>query len=194
MPAPGEASEGYAAPMEPRLPPVANEDLDDDARAALGTRDNNVLRTIANHPKLLKRWSVFAGHVLSKSTLSGRDRELLILRTGWNCSSPYEWGQHVVIAREEGVTDDEIARIALGPEAAGWQPNEAALLRAADQLHDRQVIDDATYGELAGHYDDRQLLDIVFAVGQYHLVSMALNTFRVERDDGVTGVPVPEPR
>jgi alkylhydroperoxidase family enzyme len=180
--------------MEPRLPPVANEDLDDDARAALGTRDNNVLRTIANHPKLLKRWSVFAGHVLSKSTLSGRDRELLILRTGWNCSSPYEWGQHVVIAREEGVTDDEIARIALGPEAAGWQPNEAALLRAADQLHDRQVIDDATYGELAGHYDDRQLLDIVFAVGQYHLVSMALNTFRVERDDGVTGVPVPEPR
>jgi alkylhydroperoxidase family enzyme len=65
-------------------------------------------------------------------------------------------------------------------------------VRAADELHASQMISDPTYAELTLHYNEQQLLDIVFAVGQYTLVSMALNTFRVERDDGVSGVPVPE--
>jgi alkylhydroperoxidase family enzyme len=68
------------------------------------------------------------------------------------------------------------------------------LLRAADQLHEHSTLDDETYAALSEHYDEQQLLDIVFTVGQYHLVSMALNTFRVERDDGATGVPFPTVR
>ena len=115
----------------------------------------------------------------------------MILRTGWQCRSPYEWGQHVVIARAVGITDVEIERIAVGPDAAGWDPFDALLLHAADELHDDQAISDATYAGLAARYDEQQMLDLVFAVGQYHLVSMVLNTFRVERDDGVTDVPLP---
>jgi alkylhydroperoxidase family enzyme len=139
----------------------------------------------------MKRWMVFGNHVLAKSTLSARDRELLILRTGWNCRAPYEWGQHVAIARRIGVTDDEVARIAEGAGAAGWDPFDAWLLRAADELHDDQTLTDVTFAALSEKYDERQLLDLVFTVGQYHLVSMALNAMRVERDDGVTGVPMP---
>lgn len=174
--------------MEPRLEPLPPEKWDDETSSLLGQRSLNIFATLAHHPKLLKRWIVFGNHVLAKSTLPARDRELLILRTGWNCRSPYEWGQHVVIARAAGVSDDEIERVAHGGD---WPAREAALLAAADQLHAQQNIDDATYAALAEHYDPQQLLDIVFAVGQYHLVSMALNTFRVERDDGVTGVPIP---
>ena len=177
--------------MEPRLAPLPYEQLDDETRAFVGADSLNIFRTLARHPKLLKRWLVFGSHVLAKSTLPARDRELLILRVGWLCRSPYEWGQHVAIARREGITDDEIGRVADGPDAPGWSSIEAALLRAAGELHDQQSISDATYGVLATHYNDQQLLDIVFTVGQYHLVSMALNTFRVERDDGVTGVPIP---
>jgi alkylhydroperoxidase family enzyme len=129
--------------------------------------------------------------VLGKNTLAPRDRELLILRTGWNCRAAYEWGQHVAVARSVGVTDDEITRITEGPDADGWAPGDALLVRAADELHRDQALSDATYADLAQHYDERQMLDIVFTVGQYHLVSMALNTFGVERDDGVTGVPFP---
>ncbi len=174
--------------MEPRLQPLPAEQWDDETRALLGDRSLNIFATLAHHPKLMKRWLVFGNHVLAKSTLPARDRELLILRTGWNCKSPYEWGQHVVIARNAGITDDEIERIAHGGE---WPPRETALLAAADQLHARQTIDDATYAALTEHYDTQQLLDLVFAVGQYHLVSMVLNTFGVERDDGATGVPIP---
>jgi 4-carboxymuconolactone decarboxylase len=177
--------------MEPRLQPLPRDEWDDETRALLGEHPINVFGTLAHHPKLMKRWMVFGNHVLAKSTLDARDRELLILRTGWNCRSPYEWGQHVAIARAVGVGDDEITRVADGPDANGWSVADATLLRAADELHEEQTLSDATYAALAARYDAQGLIDIVFTVGQYHLVSMALNTFRVERDDGVSGVPVP---
>ena len=157
----------------------------------LGDSSLNIFATLAYHPKLLKRWLVFGNHVLAKSTLPARDRELLILRTGWNCRSPYEWGQHVAIARVIGVDDAEIVRVSEGPDAPGWSEADAALLRAADELHRDDSLSDVTYAALAARYDEQQLLDVVFTVGQYHIVSMALNAFGVERDDGVTGVPVP---
>ena len=179
----------------PRLKPLPRDKWDDETRAILGDGDPtlNIFATLAHHPKLMKRWLVFGNHVLAKNTLGARDRELLILRTGWNCRAPYEWGQHVAVARGAGVTDEEITRVTEGPDADGWAPRDALLVRAADELHGEQTLSDTTYNALAQHYDERELLDIVFTVGQYHLVSMALNTFRVERDDGVTGVPFPAP-
>ena len=182
---------------QPRIAPVADPAaLDDDSRALLAGYETghavNIFRTLVRHPRLFKRWGTFATHVLVRTTLPARDRELLILRTGWNCRAPYEWGQHVAIGRATGISDEEIERIAAGPDAPGWDAFDATLLRAADELHGDDMIDDATYAALAARYDAQQLLDVVFTVGQYHLVSMALNTLRVERDDGVTGVPMPE--
>jgi alkylhydroperoxidase family enzyme len=177
------------------MAPLALDELDDETRALLGGGDPpvlNIFLTLARHPKLLKRWMVFGAHVLAKSTLAERDRELVILRTGWNCRSPYEWGQHVVIARRAGFTDADVEAIAAGPGDPHWSPFEAALLRAADELHTDSCIADTTWAALRERYDDRQVIDLIFAVGQYHLVSMALNSLGVERDDGVTGVPVPE--
>jgi alkylhydroperoxidase family enzyme len=174
------------------LEPLPREQWDDETRALLGDNTLNVFATLAHHPKLMKRWMVFGNHVLAKSTLPARDRELLVLRTGWNCRAPYEWGQHVAIARAIGITDEEITRIAHGPDAPGWSDADALLLRAADELHDETTLTDATYDALAARYDAQYLLDLVFTVGQYHLVSMALNAFRAERDDSVTGVPFPD--
>jgi 4-carboxymuconolactone decarboxylase len=177
--------------MEPRLQPLPRDQWDDETKALLGDSALNVFATFAHHPKLMKRWLVFGNHVLAKSTLPARDRELLILRTGWNCRAPYEWAQHVAIGRSIGITDDEITRITGGPDAGGWADADVLLLRAADELHADQTLTDTTYAALASHYDVQQLLDLVFTVGQYHLVSMALNAFRAERDDNVTGVPIP---
>jgi alkylhydroperoxidase family enzyme len=121
------------------------------------------------------------------STLPPRERELLILRIGWLCQAEYEWGQHVIFAKAAGLTDAEIARIKDGPDAPGWAPFDAALLRAADELHTDAFISDATWGALSQRYKTEQLMDVVFAVGQYNLVSMALNTFGVQLDKGVKG-------
>lgn len=180
--------------MPPRIPPLPDAEWDAEVRDLLastqmGGRVLNIFRTLAHHPKLLKRWLVFGTHVLGKSTLGPRERELLILRTGWNCRSEYEWGQHVVIGRLLGLTDDEITRITAGPDAAGWDPFEATLLRAADELHRDQCISDTTWRALAARYDTQQLLDVIFCVGQYTLVSMALKSCGVELDEGIAGFP-----
>jgi alkylhydroperoxidase family enzyme len=185
---------------EPRLAPVPEQDWDDETRALIGAgsandgRVLNIFATLAHHPKLLKRWMVFGAHILAKNTVPARDRELLILRTGWNCAAPYEWGQHVAIARGLGFTDAEIEAVASGPSDASWAPFDAVLLRAADELHNDSSLSDGTWAALAERYDDKQMLDAVFTVGQYQLVSMALNSCRVERDDGVTGVSMPDRR
>jgi len=136
-----------------------------------GGRVYNIFSTVAHHPKLLKHWMVFGTHVLNKSTLPARERELVILRVGWLCNSPYEWGQHVVIARREGISDEEIAAIAEGPDAPGWSEHDAAILRAADELHERSTITDATWATLGQRYDTEQCMDLLFAIGNYHVVS-----------------------
>jgi alkylhydroperoxidase family enzyme len=178
----------------PRIPPVPEEsELDDDAQEVLGTTSlgpaQNIFRTFVRHPKLLKRWLVFGNHILFKSTLPPRERELLILRTGWLCQAVYEWGQHVVIGKAVGLTDEEIERITAGPGAPGWDAFDATLLRAADELHQDQIVTDETWRALGERYSTQQLMDAVFTVGQYTLVSMALNTFGVQLDADVPGFP-----
>ena len=179
----------------PRVSPTVPADWDDDSRPILeavernGGRVMNIFRTLARHPKLLKRWTVFGNHVLSGSTLPARERELIILRTGYLCGSGYEWAQHVAIARRSGVTDEEIIRVSASPAAGGWSRGDRDLLVAADQLVGDKFIDDATWAALATAWSEQQLMDIVFTVGQYTLVSMALNTFGIQIEDDTEQFP-----
>ena len=177
---------------QPRVRPLPESEWNEDAREFMRRveRDGQVLniyKTLARHPKLLKRWGVFGTHVLYKSTLPARERELLILRTGWLCRSEYEWGQHVPIAKGCGITDEEIDRVTEGPDAIGWDQSDGPLLRAVDELLTDAFISDATWQMLSERFDTRQLIDIVFTVGQYHLIAMAMNTLGVQLDDGVEG-------
>jgi alkylhydroperoxidase family enzyme len=175
----------------PRIPPVSDpspEVAELFAKGGLTAPDGsslNIFRTLAHHPALLRRWLVFAGHVLAKSTLSPRDRELLILRVGVRCRSRYEFGQHVVIAKRSDITDAEIDQVKVGPDHPAWSDFDRALLRAADELHDDSRIGDETWAALGERYSTEQMLDVIFTVGQYHLVSFALNSAGVELDEGV---------
>ena len=176
----------------PRIPmrdlsTLTGEDADTARKNRLGGRDLNIFRVLMNHPQLARRWAVFAAHVLHKQTLPPRERELLILRIGWLCRSGYEWGQHVVIGRSTGLTDEEIASIAEGPDAVRWSTEDRALLRATDELHEDAFVSDATWAELSKSWNTQQLMDLVFTVGQYNLVSMALNTLGVQLDAGLEG-------
>jgi 4-carboxymuconolactone decarboxylase len=178
-------------PSTPRVAPVADPSPDIVElyeRGGLRAPDGatlNIFATLANHPALLKRWLVFATHVLAKSTLTPRDRELLILRVGVRCRAPYEFGQHVVIAQRSNISMDEIERVKVGPDDPAWSPFDAALLRAVDELHDDSVITDGTWAVLADRYDVEQMLDVIFAIGNYHLVSFALNSCGVVLDEGI---------
>jgi alkylhydroperoxidase family enzyme len=151
----------------------------DDARGVNG------IGAILNHPALAKAFLTFNNHVASASTVSKRIRELLILRVGWLRRSEYEFYQHIVLGRRAGLSDEEIERIEAGPDAAGWDPVDADLLRAVDELHADACIGDETWSRLGAHFDMKQLMDIVFAVGCYDVLAMAFKSFGVPFEPGV---------
>ncbi len=174
---------------KPRIAPLSDAELNDDQKEALkpfGSRVLNIFRTLAHAPKALVRFNEWGGYILSRrNDLPAREREIVILRTGYLCKSGYEWTQHVAIGKREGLTDDEIARIKKGA-SAGWSAADAALIQASDELHADQFITDATWAELGKHFTQKQCMDVVFSVAQYTQVSMFLNTFGVQLDAGLT--------
>lgn len=174
---------------QPRLAPTTEADWDDETRTLVERSGGlNIFATVAHHPKALKRWLVFGAHVMAKSTLADRERELVILRVGWRCGSDYEFGQHTLIGRSVGLTDEEIARVAVS-SLEGWSQDDARWLRAADELVEQHRLSDATWEELSERLDPQQLIDLVMTAGQYVMVSTLLNTFQVQREDGVPGWP-----
>jgi 4-carboxymuconolactone decarboxylase len=179
---------------KPRIEPVKKESWTAEQRTLLEPMERagrlyNVFSTMGNHVALATAWMTFATHVLRRNSLPPRDREILILRIGWLCQSEYEWAQHVRIGKNEGLTDDDIRRIYAGPDEPGLGDHDRLLLKAVDELHADAFISDTTWNALAKAYDTRQMMDLVFTVGQYNLVSMALNSFGVQLDAGLEGFP-----
>jgi alkylhydroperoxidase family enzyme len=176
--------------IEP-IPPAervgAVRDLLDQASAGTGS-DANIFATFARAPGLFRKWLPFGGKLLN-GKIPGRERELLILRTAWNCAAEYEWGQHALIGAACGLSAQEIDRVCAGPDAPGWEPFDALLLRAADELHTLYSITDGTWDRLMEHYDTAQLIELAMLVGHYHLVAMTLNTLGVQLDEELTGFP-----
>jgi 4-carboxymuconolactone decarboxylase len=192
---PTEGGEESLRLREPRIYPIPESEWSEEQRQALTPlkrEDGHVINlytTLIRYPELSQSWSDFGAHVLRGSALPPRDREILILRTGWLCRSEYEFGQHTLIGKRVGLSDGEILAVTQGPAADAWSEFEAALIRAADELHQDAFITDDTWHVLAERYDEKQLIDVVMTVGQYHLVSMTLNSLGVQLDPGVPGFP-----
>jgi alkylhydroperoxidase family enzyme len=176
---------------EPRMAPIAGDDLPADVLEALGPdmATMNIFATMANHPGLLRRYLPFGGKLLAGGAIDPRQRELLILRSGWNARCEYEWGQHVRIGQQAGLTDDEIDRIAAGPGARGWSATDALLLTACDELCANHDLSDPTWSALTEVLDTRQLVELTLLVGHYVMLAGMLNSLRVQREPGVAGFP-----
>lgn len=190
---PADPPRTVAGPRALRVAPLRDDELDEEQQELLrpvlsAGPTQNIFRTLARHPGLFRKWMPFGGKLLN-GKLPARERELAILRVGWLCRSDYEWGQHVPIGRRAGLTDEEIARIPQGPAAPAWSELDRTVLAATDELHADACIADATWARLAEEYDEKQLIELVMCVGQYHLVSFALNTFGVQREEGVVELP-----
>ena len=143
----------------------------------------NALGVLALQPELTRAFNTFNGHLLFASTLTPRQRELLVLRVAAVRDARYEWEQHVVLAGDNDIDADEVACVAAGPDAPGWSGLERAMLRAVDELVRDALISDETWSVLAGELDEQQLMDLVFTVGAYDLLAMAFRTFGVPLDD-----------
>lgn len=179
-------------PTEPRVPLVTDPspEVDEILQGAL-QRDGepiNIFGVLAHHPRLLKRFNLFGGLLLNKGLVPARERELVILRVGWNARAVYEFGQHTVIGRSAGLTEAEIAAVC-GVGDHPWSPADHLLLTMADELHEQDCISDDTFAALAERWSEAELVELVVCAGFYRLVSGFLNSFGVPLDDGVPGWP-----
>jgi alkylhydroperoxidase family enzyme len=143
----------------------------------------NAMGVLAHHPDLTTAYNHLISHALYFTTISVRQRELLILRVAHLRDARYEWAQHVYQAGVARITSEEVARVRVGPVAEGWSALESALLSAADELVADARIADPTYAALSAELDTQQLMDVVFTVGAYDVFAMAMRTFDVELDD-----------
>ncbi len=148
-------------------------------------RGMHVLGTFAHHPALAKAFLTFNAHVAGASTLAVRVRELVILRISWLRQSEYEFVQHVILGLRAGLTQEEVERVQRGPDAPGWSPVDADLLRATDELNAQARIEQATWDRLAAHFNTAQLMDLVFLIGCYEVLAMAIRTFQTQLEPGV---------
>lgn len=175
---------GSAANAAPRIAPLPENQWSDTQRAIVdsvaGGRVTNATATYLRHPVLADHILPFEHYISSESTLAARHRELLALRAAWLSRSNYVWAHRADSARQVGLTDEELDRIAAGPEAAGWNLFEAALLRSADELHVDSFVSDATWERLAARLSTEQLIDLVFTVGEFTMIAGAVNSLGVE--------------
>jgi 4-carboxymuconolactone decarboxylase len=173
-----------------RLAPLPADQWDDRVRQSLAPmlpaerrnrqHASNVLSTLVRHPDLTKAFLAFNVHLLFGSTLDARVRELAILRVAHRRECAYEWDQHVLLAKRAGMTDDDIAAVRTGLAADEF---DRAVLNAVDELDERSGLSDETWAGLAERLDEKQLMDLVFTVGGYAMLAMALNTFGVELEE-----------
>ena len=172
------------------MPPLPEEAWTERQREVLapllGNTARNIYTTLVRAPDIAEKMTTF-GRTLRDEPLSLRQRETLILRTGWNCQSEYEFAQHRALATRGGMTDDDLRRIVAGPDADGWDPVERALCRAADELHNDAAVSDATWAELTAAFGEEELIQAVLLVGYYHAVSFALNAFGTPLEPGRLG-------
>ena len=177
--------------MKPRISPVTDPEPElADLLAKTQVREGsplNIFTTLANHPRLLKRFNVLGGFFLGRGLLPERERELVILRTAWRAGSEYEFGQHTLIGASAGLTAAEIRAIA--SEGGQWSDRDATLLAVADEVESSAVIDDRTWDRLKGFYSDAEVIEVIMLAGFYRMLAGFLNSTRVELDGGVPGWP-----
>ena len=186
--------------IKPRVKPLLPPDWGEAEHAAMGampsarnfvlanwqtdSRGMNGIGVMLNHPLATQAFLTFNNHVAISSSLGKREREIAILRISWLRRSEYEFVQHVVLGRRAGLSDLEIERICEGPDAAGWAPVDADLLRAVDELLRDACISDASWTRLATVFTQQQIIDLIYAVGCYEIAAMLFKSLGAQIEPG----------
>ena len=184
--------------IKPRIGPLPRSEWTDDAREVFafwgepnaweeGSK-TNIIMAMGNHPDLGKVFNQWGKYFLMNNTLSSRQLEIVVLRVAWRVKSVYEWHNHVGYAVNAGITLVEIAAIRDFPQGGEWSEGEAALITAADELIDQNIISDATWATLGKSLNKQQMMDLVFTIGHYVMTSWALSSFGVAVEGGADPV------
>ncbi|SKA22161.1 Alkylhydroperoxidase family enzyme, contains CxxC motif [Enhydrobacter aerosaccus] len=151
-----------------------------------GPSPRNLMQALAHAPKFLMRFQALGGTILFSGKLPAREREIAIMRTGARTRSEYEWGMHVALYQGScGLSDAEICATLHGAgDDPVWSARERLIIRTVDELHDTSTVSDALWRELASEWSEEQLVELILAIGYYHMAAFFLNAVGVPLEDG----------
>jgi alkylhydroperoxidase family enzyme len=179
-------------PSLPRIPLVSRDAYTPEQAALASGRDSyNLTRMFVNHPDFYRVFIPFVEKLMSRSLLPPRDREILILRTLELCDESYEENHHTRIALTLGMSVAEVEAAQTGKGAA-LGTFDLMLVRAAEELVNDRCMSDEGWGALAKRYTVEQMIEVVFLVGTYSMLSMATNSFGMPIDGSSGPQPVPK--
>ncbi len=123
-----------------------------------------------------------------RMSLSVREQELVILRMGVLYASNYVWRHHVPVAREFGVTDDELQAVRAGRYAT-LATRDRALLALTDELVEARTISREAWNANRQILSDRELVELVHLVAQYVFFALLNNAMQVSVEEGLADIP-----
>ncbi len=174
---------------QPGLRPLADPEIPESVMPVIAAWPYNLHRTLAHSPDTLLKWLPFGEHILMGNALPFREREIAILRVGWNCRSPYEWGMHSVVSRRGGFVDADFEALCVGADSPHWQAGEAAIIAAVDDMQTHWSITPDVWARLAHHFAPQQIVDLIYLAGNFATISVALNALRVPLEPGLPPLP-----
>ncbi|MEE2944675.1 MAG: carboxymuconolactone decarboxylase family protein [Pseudomonadota bacterium] len=173
--------------MTSPYPPLSDEDWPQELADMLAgfAGGLNVYRTMAHHPALLRAWADLREHVVNQTTLGLEFSEVVILRTGWQLGSSYEWHQHIVRGRKNGLSDVRIARLS-GP-IVDIKGDDAVLATAVDDLFNERQLSQDSQTALVKLVGKPGMFDLIATVGFYSTLGYILNSFDTPLDQDIAG-------
>jgi alkylhydroperoxidase family enzyme len=142
----------------------------------------NVYRLLLNSPPLAATWFDHVNAVRWDTTLSGRLRELVIIRVGYLTSAAYILRQHVPrLALADGVSEAECADLADWQASDLFSEAERAALAYTDAMTRDIDVPDDVYDALARHFaDERQIVELTVLIATYNMHSRVLQALKVD--------------
>lgn len=186
---------------EPRIQPLPRDQWDDRLTGLLSASPGgleepmHIFTTLAHQPELFRRWLGFGGALLG-GKLSGRLRELVILRTAYRFNGRYEWAHHIELGERQGISAAETAALGGNLSDVEWDPFERAVLAAVDETADDGEVSDHTWTTLSAQLSEGDLVELLMLLAHYLMLSTVLRSLRVQLEppalalaEGVPGGP-----
>lgn len=145
----------------------------------------NVFKAVGNNPAVLQSYMRWGTVLWEAAGLSRHDVEVVILAAARKLDAPYEWHQHVPLARAIGVDDGTVLAIADGAYE-DLTDREVALVEYTDAFLDRTVTADH-HDLLAEHFDDATVAGLTMLASHYLATGYAVDALGVEPEGEFVG-------
>jgi alkylhydroperoxidase family enzyme len=142
----------------------------------------NVFRMLLQNPTVAHAAEFLLGTLMNRNSIPARTRELIILRTGWRTGSEYEFCRHLLRSRTLNMSDQEILGVRDPENCASYSAADRAVIRMADELHDRAEVSPETLAILQREFQPGQIVELIIAAGNWRMMAALFNTAKLPLD------------